>query len=78
MYFVAQNYDQAAIAQRKAVDLGADDATAWSGLGEAVVMANGGAVVPEALAAFTSALTKDAHDERARFYSAWRRLKSGT
>ena len=69
MYFVAQNYDQAAAVQRKAVDLGANDATAWSALGEAVVMANGGAVVPEALAAFTSALTKDAHDERARFYS---------
>ena len=68
MYFASRNYEQAAAADRRAIDLGAADAATWSELGEAVVMTNGGAVVPEALMAFNNALGLDARSERARFY----------
>ena len=68
MYFNARNYEQAADADRQAVALGATDSATWSEFGESVVMANGGAVVPEAMMAFTNALAIDPHDDRARFY----------
>lgn len=68
MYSAARNYDQAIAADRRAISLGANDATTWSELGEAVVMINGGAVVPEALQAFITALGIDSRSERARFY----------
>jgi len=68
MYFSARNYPEAAAAYRNAVDLGSTDAATWSALGESVVMANDGSVVPEALAAFTNALNKDSRSERSRFY----------
>ena len=68
MYFTARNYEQAAAADRRAIELGATDAVTWSELGEAVVMTNGGAVVPEALMAFTNSLSIDSHSERSRFY----------
>jgi cytochrome c-type biogenesis protein CcmH len=68
MYFDARDYDKAADAYRKAVELGANDA--WSESGEAVVMASGGAVGPEALSDFAKALAIDAHDNRAKFYVA--------
>ena len=68
MYFVARNYEQSAAADRRAIELGASDAGTWSALGEAIVMTNGGAVVPEALMAFTNALGVDSRSERARFY----------
>jgi cytochrome c-type biogenesis protein CcmH len=68
MYFNARNYEQAAAADRRAIGLGATDAVTWSELGEAVVMMNGGAVVPEALLAFTNSLGINPDGERARFY----------
>lgn len=68
MYFSARNYKEAAAADRRAIDLGANDASTWSELGETVVMASGGAVAPEALLAFSNSLEKDPHDARARFY----------
>jgi cytochrome c-type biogenesis protein CcmH len=68
MYFNTRNYEQAADADRQAVALGATDSATWSEFGESVVMANGGAVVPEAMMAFTNALAIDPHDDRARFY----------
>jgi cytochrome c-type biogenesis protein CcmH len=68
MYSAARNYDQAIAADRRAISLGANDATTWSELGEAMVMINGGAVVPEALQAFITALGIDSRSERARFY----------
>jgi cytochrome c-type biogenesis protein CcmH len=68
MYFASRNYDQAAAADRRAIELGATDAVTWSELGEAVVMTNGGAVVPEALLAFTNSLGINPHGERSRFY----------
>lgn len=67
-YFKAGDYDKAAEASRRAIELGANDAASWSELGEAVVMASGGAVAPEALVAFTNAISLDQHDNRARFY----------
>lgn len=68
MYFDARNYEQAAVADRRAIELGANDAATWSELGEAVVMVNGGAVAPEAMTAFTKALSIEPHSERSRFY----------
>ncbi|MDE2492447.1 MAG: c-type cytochrome biogenesis protein CcmI [Alphaproteobacteria bacterium] len=68
MYFEARDYVKAVDAGRRAIDLGANDARIWSELGEAIVMMRGGAVMPGALSAFTDALSKDAHDYRARFY----------
>ncbi|MDE2266171.1 MAG: c-type cytochrome biogenesis protein CcmI [Alphaproteobacteria bacterium] len=68
MYFNSRDYDQAADADRQAVALGANDSATWSEFGESVAMANGGAIVPEALMAFSNALALDPHDNRARFY----------
>ncbi|MDE2111143.1 MAG: c-type cytochrome biogenesis protein CcmI [Alphaproteobacteria bacterium] len=68
MYFNVGNYEQAADADRQAVALAANDSATWSEFGESVTMANGGAIVPEAFKAFTSALAVDPHDYRARFY----------
>ena len=68
MDFATRNYAEAAAADRRAIALGAKDAATWSELGESVVLANGGAVVPEAVMAFSSALSLDPHDARARFY----------
>jgi cytochrome c-type biogenesis protein CcmH len=70
MYFEARDFAKAAEADHKALELGASDAETWSEFGEAVVMASGGAVVPQALSAFAKALTVDAHDNRSRFYVA--------
>ncbi len=68
MYFAARNFEQSAAADRRAVELGANDPDTWSELGESVAMSNSGMIVPEALMAFTNALRLDAHDARARFY----------
>jgi cytochrome c-type biogenesis protein CcmH len=92
MYFAAGKYDHAAIADHRAIDLGGGDATTWSEFGEAIVMANGGAVVPQAMVAFTNAIEMSPDDERSRFYiglaeaqignlrqavAIWRDLESG-
>ena len=68
MYFNARKYNEAAAAGRRAIALGSTDAATWSELGEAIVMTNGGAVVPGALLAFMNALRIDLHNPRARFY----------
>lgn len=68
MYFDSRSYEQAAAADRRAIALGAADAVTWSELGEAVVMTNGGVVVPEALLAFANSVGIEPHGERARFY----------
>jgi cytochrome c-type biogenesis protein CcmH len=67
-HFAAHQYDLAAGAYQHAIDLGARDAETWSQVGEATVLANGGAVVLAALKAFTRSLDVDAHDARSRFY----------
>ena len=63
-----KDYAAAAAAYQKAIDLGADDAVTWSEMGEAVVLASDGFVVPEALGDFYKALQLDPKDARARFY----------
>jgi len=68
MYFDAREFGKAADADRHAIALGAADSATWSELGESVVMANGGAVVPEALMAFTDSLGIDPASPRSRFY----------
>ena len=68
LYFAAGQYDKAVAADHRAIDLGANDAATWSEFGESIVMASNGQVVPSALAAFTSAISRDPHDARARFY----------
>jgi cytochrome c-type biogenesis protein CcmH len=68
VYFDARDYARAADADRQAVRLGARDTATWSELGESIVMASGGAVVPEALMAFTNSLAADAANPRSRFY----------
>jgi len=68
MYFTAREYDKAAAADRRAIELGATDAVIWSEFGEALVMANSGVVVPEAMIAFTNAIGREPRSERSRFY----------
>ncbi len=68
MYFDSRDYEQAAAADRRAIALGAADAVTWSELGEAIVMTNSGAVVPEAMLAFANSIGIEPHGERARFY----------
>ncbi|MDE2184086.1 MAG: c-type cytochrome biogenesis protein CcmI [Alphaproteobacteria bacterium] len=68
MYAAARDYAGAADAFEHAVSLGQENSTAWSDLGEAIVLANGGAVVPQALKAFVHSLSLDHLEPRARFY----------
>lgn len=67
-YFAARDYEQAIAAYRRAFELGTNDAVSCSEFGESLVMTNGGAVVPEAMAAFFKALADEPKSERSRFY----------
>ena len=71
------NYDGGVEAYRRAIEHGADNAVTWSGLGEALVLASGGAVGPQALAAFARALSLDAAEPRARFYAGLAEIQIG-
>jgi cytochrome c-type biogenesis protein CcmH len=64
-----RDYDGAAAALKHALRLGPAAADDWAELGEAEVLAAGGAVTPDALAAFAQALSIDARAPRARFYA---------
>jgi cytochrome c-type biogenesis protein CcmH len=68
MYFLAQQYQQAADADHHAIDLGAKDAAVFSEFGESLVMANNGVVVPDAMRAFVTAIGIEPQSERSRFY----------
>lgn len=68
IYFYLREYDRSALAYQRAVDLGDGSAEMWSQLGETIVLANGGAVVPSAMSAFTHALEVDVREPRARYY----------
>lgn len=68
VFLMMRRYTDATGAYQKAIELGANDALIWSELGEAVALANDGAVVPEAMSAFYKALKLDRKDARARFY----------
>lgn len=67
-YFAARLYEQAANAYRRAIELGAKEAVTWSEFGEALVVSNQGVVVPEAMKAFSSAISTEPRSERSRFY----------
>ena len=67
-FFAARQYEQAAAAYRHATQMGATDAVTWSEFGEALVMSASGSVVPEAITAFSNAITAEPKSERSRFY----------
>jgi cytochrome c-type biogenesis protein CcmH len=67
-YFAARQYEQAAGAYRRAIELGATNAVTWSEFGEALVMTSGGSVPPEAMMAFAKAIAAEPRSERSRFY----------
>ena len=75
--FMMRRYDQAAEAYRKLISLQADDAALWSKLGEALVLANDGQVVPEAREALAEALRRDPQEARARFYTGLAEAQDG-
>ena len=66
--YMMKRYPAATEAYQKAVKLGANDAMTWSKMGESVVLANAGAVVPEAFDDFNKSLKLDPEDARSRFY----------
>ena len=67
-YFAAQQYEPAVAAYRRAFTMGTKDPVSWSEFGEATVMLNNGAVIPEAMNAFINALGSEPRSERSRFY----------
>ncbi len=69
-FMAAERFGEAATAYRRATQLAPDTAENWSNLGEAMVMAAQGNVPPDAKAAFTIALSRDAKDVRARYFLA--------
>lgn len=78
VYFETGKYPDAARAYRRATDLKPDDATAWSSLGEALVMADERNPMPdEAARAFDKALAIDPKDPRARYFGAVRKDLAG-
>ncbi|MDE0051185.1 MAG: c-type cytochrome biogenesis protein CcmI [Rhodospirillales bacterium] len=76
-YVVLQRYAEAADALRQAAALSGDDPDVAGMLGEAVVWANGGVVVPEAAGAFRQVLEARPDDPAARFHLALARAQAG-
>lgn len=77
-YFGEQRFADAARAYDRATALAPGDASLWSALGEASVMASERDPMPaEAAAAFEKALALDPKDPRARYFHAVRRDLSG-
>jgi cytochrome c-type biogenesis protein CcmH len=66
----AERFGEAATAYRRAAQLTPANAESWSDLGEALVMAAGGNVPPDAKTAFTTALDRDPKNVRARYFMA--------
>jgi len=69
LYLLQQDFENATAALKRAILLGGGDADLWAQLGEAQVLAAGGAVTAPALAAFARALEADPQAPRARFYA---------
>jgi cytochrome c-type biogenesis protein CcmH len=69
LYLLQQDFENATAALKRAILLGGGDADLWAQLGEAHVLAAGGAVTAPALAAFARALEADPQAPRARFYA---------
>ncbi|ANI79576.1 Cytochrome c-type bioproteinis protein CycH [Sphingobium sp. EP60837] len=73
-YFESGRHADAARAYRRAVKLAPDNATFWSSLGEAVVMASERDPMPkEAADAFQKAVKLDPKEPRARYFQAVRK-----
>jgi len=69
-YALLQRPDDAVEAYRRANNMGVDDGRLFSAWGEALVIANEGAVIPEATRLFLRALSVDAKNQQAKFYLA--------
>ena len=76
-YVVLQRYAEAAVAFRQAAALSGDDPGVLAMLGEAIVWANGGVVVPEAVSVFRQALQARPDDPASRFHLALARAQAG-
>ncbi|MBB6124766.1 tetratricopeptide repeat protein [Sphingobium subterraneum] len=78
VYFETARYAEAARAYRRATDLVPGNATFWSSLGEALVMADERDPMPaDAAKAFDRALAIDAKDPRARYFLGVRKDLGG-
>ena len=76
-YVVLQRYPEAADALRRAATLSGNDPEVLAMLGEAIVWANDGMVVPEAVEAFRQVLDARPEDPAARFHLALARAQAG-
>ena len=76
-YLVLQRFAEAADALRQAAALAGDDPEILSMLGETVVWANDGTVVPEAVRAFQRVLVARPEDPAARFHLALAQAQAG-
>ena len=68
LYFIAKNYEKALDAYHHALRLDSKNAVMWAGMGETLVMASNGSVVPQAMKAFIRTLELDPQDPRSQFY----------
>ena len=76
-YVVLQRYPEAADALRQAAALSGGDPDVLGMLGEAIVWANDGVVVPEAVRVFRQALETQPDDPVSRFHLALARAQAG-
>jgi len=76
-YALTRQFERAAERYRQAIARHQGVAALQSGLGEALVMAGGGVVSPEARAAFERAIELDSGDARARFYAGLAMVQRG-
>ena len=76
-YVVLQRYREAAHALRQAAALSGGDPEVLGMLGEAIVWANDGVVVPEAVSIFRQALETQPDDPASRFHLALARAQAG-
>ena len=76
-YVVLQRYPEAADALRQAAALSGGDPEVLGMLGEAIVWANDGVVVPEAVRVFRQALETQPDDPVSRFHLALARAQAG-
>ena len=76
-YVVLQRYPEAAVALRRAAALSGGDPEVLAMLGEAIVWANDGLVVPEAAGVFRQVLDARPEDPAARFHLALARAQAG-
>jgi len=68
IYATAKHNEEAATSYEQAALLAPGDPDIWSSLGDSLVLANDGEVVPRAIAAFTHAFALNAGDARSEFY----------